>query len=82
MKLEMYCDNCQHEWREDYENENCYECPKCHSDRVYRSRYVTCQCGATVYCARKMFKSTNSQTSNAKCLLPKAHTQHAPTALI
>lgn len=50
MKLEMYCNNCNHEWREDEENANCYECPQCHSTSIYRSRYITCSCGATVYC--------------------------------
>ena len=50
MKLEMFCHDCGHEWREDEENQNCYECPECHSESVYRSRYTTCHCGTTVYC--------------------------------
>ena len=50
MKLEMYCNDCGNEWREDEENERCYECQQCHSESVYRSRYITCDCGMTVYC--------------------------------
>ena len=50
MKMEMYCNHCEHEWSEDQENENCYECPKCHSENVCRSRFIECHCGEMVYC--------------------------------
>lgn len=46
---EMYCRDCQHEWREDRDNENCYECPQCQSHDVYKNRFITCSCGTTVY---------------------------------
>lgn len=49
VKLEMYCNNCGHEWREEEENGNCYECPVCHGESVYRDRYITCDCGETLY---------------------------------
>lgn len=50
MKFEMYCNKCGNEWIEQEENLNCYECPKCHSGHVYRDRFITCDCGETVYC--------------------------------
>ena len=50
MKFEMYCQACGHEWQENEENQNCYECPKCGSMAVYRSRFITCHCGKDVYC--------------------------------
>lgn len=50
MKYEMYCNECGHEWQENEENQNCYECPKCGTISVYRSRFITCQCDNTVYC--------------------------------
>lgn len=50
MRYEMWCPVCNHEWTEQEENRNCYECPQCHSDHVYRDRFITCDCGETVYC--------------------------------
>lgn len=50
LQMEMYCHECGNEWIEAEENANCYECPKCHSKSIYRSRFLTCVCGATVYC--------------------------------
>lgn len=46
---EMFCNECNHEWEEAEENERRYVCPKCGSHSVYRSHYLICDCGATVW---------------------------------
>ena len=59
MKMEMYCRDCENIWKEDEENERCYECPECRSDNVYRERFLECHCGDLVYC--------NSFTNECEC---------------
>ena len=44
--VELYCQDCGHEERLDHSE---YECLKCGSTDVYNSRFITCDCGATVY---------------------------------
>ena len=46
---ELYCRSCGHEERiEHYE----FECPKCKSEDIYISKFITCDCGSTVYLGR------------------------------
>lgn len=48
VKYEMWCPNCNKEYIEESENERCYECPQC-GGRVYRDRFLICECGKIVY---------------------------------
>ena len=54
--VEVYCNECEHEDR--YEDEceaewkkygTTHRCSKCGSENVYRSHFVVCHCGTTVY---------------------------------
>lgn len=50
--VESYCRNCHREWRFDdadtTESQQMTECPHC-GDTLSRSRFITCDCGTTVY---------------------------------
>ncbi len=43
---EFYCRSCGHEIRTEHRE---YECPKCGSEDVFNSSFITCDCGTTVY---------------------------------
>lgn len=43
---ELYCRECGYEIRTEHSE---YECPKCGSRDVFNSRFLTCDCGETVY---------------------------------
>lgn len=46
---EMYCRSCEYEVRTEH---RVYECPKCGSEDVHNSNFITCDCGTTVYLDR------------------------------
>lgn len=50
--LELYCSECCKEQRfDDIDSDEAQEagrCPKC-GRKMYRSRFITCECGTTVY---------------------------------
>ena len=43
---ELYCRECGFEARTEHSE---YECPECGSTDVFNSRFITCDCGTTVY---------------------------------
>lgn len=54
--VEVYCNKCEHEdkYKDEYEVERknygiTHRCSKCGSENVYRSPFVVCHCGTTVY---------------------------------
>lgn len=46
---EFYCRDCEHTA---ITEERVYECPKCGSEDVFNSSFITCDCRTTVYVDR------------------------------
>lgn len=52
IKVEIYCNNCGYEAApgpDTLDENNSYECPKCHSSNVIRYPHIKCECGDYVY---------------------------------
>lgn len=47
---ELYCNKCGYDWRLENVNPQNRICPNCHEqDEVYINKFITCECGTTVY---------------------------------